>query len=142
MKRPPAILTDALILFVVSTAFVLLMDALFAKLKDHDGQSLDTYLAIIRKDAPAELEAALTANPESTTQRDPHGRTLLMLCATANLKSDKKRAETDTLRASVVPILLRHGADPKAKDKDGWTALKWAQTSRLPKTQAALETAE
>jgi ankyrin repeat protein len=145
MKKYFPILKDAVILLLVSTAFVTLANMFFKTLKKSvDADPLVT--AMLQNNLPAAqdilsekgqadyktkyptLQAYLQARLELP---DDFGRTPLMMTAYANIESAERLAKTDAERAPFSELLIKSGAKLDATDKDGWTALMWASWSGL-----------
>lgn len=130
------ILVDALILFVVSTIFVVIADKAFSGLKDKNVKDDPLVTAINQEDFDKlkrlfdQDGAAL--QPEMGL-KDEHGRTALMRAAYVNNNTDKHTEESDGKRAEMIPLLIEKGADVDTLDKDGWSALMWASWSGLTK---------
>ncbi|MCF7673752.1 MAG: ankyrin repeat domain-containing protein [Akkermansiaceae bacterium] len=140
MNKIRLILLDALILFAVSTVFVVFADRAFSGLKGKipkddpvvtaigQGQidGLRASIALLEKDPKVGAKVAL--------KTDEHGRTSLMRAAYANLVDAGKLKEADDKRTEMIGVLLEHGALIDAVDHDGWTALMWACWSGMPAT--------
>ena len=151
MNKIKIILLDALILFAVSTFFVIAVDQAFALIGGH-GPKADPIVTAILQDNTKEVKKLVEADkkPKPGTHAaenaalnpanlvDEHKRTALMRAAFVNNYSKERTEKSDAKRAEMVPILLDHGAPLEARDKDGWTALMWASWSGLPKTTAQL----
>ena len=153
-NKVQTILIDALILFTVSTFFVIAVDRLFALVGGHAVKT-DPIVTAILQDDTKEVKKLVeadkqsepnteneTANPDTALNPadlvDDHKRTALMRAAFVNNYSKEKTAKSDEQRAKMIPLLLDHGAPLEARDKDGWTALMWAAWSGLPKSTACL----
>lgn len=137
MNKALWILLDAVILFAVSTLFVLIANVAFAGLKGKTPKD-DPIVTAITQGKLAELTAAATQGGKVAALCDEHGRTALMRAAYANLSSETLNAETDAKRAAMIPVLLDQHAPLDQQDHDGWTALMWAAWSGLPKVAAEL----
>lgn len=136
MNKLRTILLDALILFSVSTLFVVMADRAFSGLKGKIPKDDPLVTAIGQGELKGleEAIAGLAGDPASivTPLNDKHGRNSLMRAAYVNLAAADKLQEADAARADMVALLLRHGAQLDALDHDGWTALMWAAWSNLP----------
>ncbi len=131
MSSVKVIIKDALILFAVSTAFVLATKYAFSFLKDK-GVKDDPLVTAVLQEKPKELEKILEAGDKSTSLTDSQGRTALMRASFANYSSLEKTLEADEKRAPMVKTLISHGSPIDQQDKDGWTALMWASWSGMP----------
>lgn len=140
MNKIRLILLDALILFAVSTVFVVFADRAFSGLKGKIPKDDPVVTAIGQGkiDGLKESIALLAKDPKVGAQvalkTDEHGRTSLMRAAYANLADAGKLKEADDKRAEMSGVLLEHGALIDAVDLDGWTALMWACWSGMPAT--------
>lgn len=133
------ILTDGLILFTVSTVLVVLADKGFSQLKEK-GVKDSAIVNAIHSGNPEAVNGVLAKTPKCVEERDPHGRSPLIIAAYTNEGDPKSRSATDTARAAMVPELISAGADVDHADSDQWTPLLWAAWSGLPKTCEALVT--
>ena len=138
MKKYGPILKDGFTLILVSTIFVVAVNAGFKSLKKNgDADPLVTAIAQENLDAAREeiggADASVRAN-----RADERGRTPLMWAAYANFSDSKQTGEADAKRISFVDMLLERGADVHAADKDGWTALSWAAWSGLKQVSEKL----
>lgn len=138
MNKIRLILIDALILFAVSTVFVVFADRAFSGLKGKIPKD-DPVVTAIGQGEIAGLKASialLEKDPKVGNQvalkTDEHGRTALMRAAYVNLADPAKLKEADQTRAEMVQLLFEHGASINAVDHDGWTALMWASWSGMP----------
>jgi ankyrin repeat protein len=136
MNKLKTILIDALILFTVSTAFVVPVSIFFKKLKGKTAET-DPMVTLIVQGKTDELKKLISEH-NRPDMRDDQGRTALMRAAYANYQSAKQTRKTDDQRAPMVPILLDAGTPLDARDHDGWTALMWASWSGLTKTAEQL----
>lgn len=77
--------------------------------------NMENIFDIVSSRTTRELINAIVETPDCLSTTDSKGITLLHKAAAAF--GDK---------SEMVLVLLRNGADPNAKDKDGWTPLDWA----------------
>jgi ankyrin repeat protein len=138
MNKIRLIVIDALILFAVSTVFVVVADRAFSGLKDEIPKDDPVVTAIGQgkldglKESIALLEKDPKVGAKVALKTDEHGRTSLMRAAYLNLADAGKLKEADEIRAEMIVVLLDHGAVVDAVDHDGWTALMWACWSGMP----------
>jgi hypothetical protein len=137
MTKLRTILLDALILFAVSTVFVVLADRLFSGLKGKIPKDDPVVTAIGQGDLKAvgaviaKLEVDPATKAKATLQMDAEGRTSLMRAAYANLSEAKTLKELEEVRMPMITMLLDHGAPLNAQDHDGWTAVMWGAWSGM-----------
>jgi hypothetical protein len=132
MNKALWILIDAVILFAVSTFFVLVANLAFSGLKGKTPKD-DPIVTAITQGNMKELEAAAMEGGKVAALLDAQGRTALMRAAYVNLSGDTLLAAADEKRAAMIPLLLEHAAPLDQQDHDGWSALMWASWSGLPK---------
>lgn len=139
MIKLRTILLDALILFAVSTVFVIAADFAFSGLKKKIPKD-DPVVTAVGQGEIKGLETAIKEVKEDSNNRDTvvaktdeHGRTSLMRAAYVNFADPEETAKADDKRPPMVTLLLDEGAPLNAKDHDGWTALMWASWSGLSK---------
>jgi len=135
MSSVKVIIQDALILFAVSTAFVLGTKFAFSFLEDKEIKD-DPLVTAVLQEKPEALEKILSTDKKhkfSTSLSDAQGRTALMRASFANYSTQKKTLEADKKHAPMVKTLIAHGAPIDQQDKDGWTALMWASWSGMPR---------
>jgi ankyrin repeat protein len=130
MNQLKNILIDGVILFTVSTVFVVVADMGFSKLKGKVKKDDPIVTAIIQADSGA-VEKLVKAGKQVTNETDGLGRTALMRAAFANYDDPKIISATDAKRAAIVELLLNNGARIDSCDNDGWSALMWAAWSGL-----------
>ncbi len=123
---------DGIVLFTVSTVFVMVLDGGASLLKGGEAEGSPLVSAIL-KGADEGTIRQLGSEPGAQEFRDEHGRTPLMVASYINMKSRQKLMEMDVKRSVMVRALLSCGANVQDRDKDGWTALMWAAWSGLPK---------
>ena len=136
-QRIKDILIDGLILFAVSTVFVIIADQAFSGLKGKTPKEDPIVNAIVKGDMDSIKELS-SAGESVTRMQDAQGRNVLIHVAYANLENAESLAKLDSLRAGMIPLLVQNGAESNHADKDGWTALIWAAWSGLPETTAQL----
>lgn len=137
MTKLKEILTDGVILFAVSTGFVVVMDQGFSKLKGAVKQDDPIVTAIIQADSK-KLEEVVKKGDSVTNETDELGRAALMRAAYANYSNPKTIEETDAQRVAMVELLVKRGAQLDTRDSDGWSALMWASWSGLGQVASKL----
>ena len=125
------IIIDALILFSVSTCFVLMANWVFSGLKDK-GVKDDPLVSVITQGKVEEFSSMVRSGDVDLTLVDGEGRTSLMRAAYVNFNELDRIQQLDPTRAAMVKVLLESGAPRDAQDKDGWTALMWGAWSGMP----------
>ncbi|MBF0316131.1 MAG: ankyrin repeat domain-containing protein [Oligoflexia bacterium] len=150
MKKYWPIIKDAIILLVISTAFVTLCNGIFRGLKKTTESDL-LVTAINQENAKgvqeifaeAALNKEFKSNNRSTTtlsefkkiranRIDDNGRTPIMWLAYVNLDDKKKITDADSKRVPLLETILASSTpDINARDHDGWSALMWASWSGL-----------
>ena len=130
MTKLKEIVSDGIILFAISTGFVIVMDQGFSKLKGAARTDDPIVTAIVQADSK-KLQEVVKSGPSVTNQTDELGRSALMRAAYANYADAKTTAETDAKRVAIVELLVRQGAQLDTLDHDGWSALMWASWSGL-----------
>ena len=137
MNRILTISVDGIILFTVSTLFVIAADKAFSGLKGKTPKDDPLVTAILQEDLK-QLESKLGDGSAPDASIDEHGRSALIRAAYVNLSDAKATAASDEKRAPMAALLISRGAAPDHLDTDGWSALMWASWSGLPKTAAVL----
>ena len=137
MTKLKEILTDGVILFAISTGFVVVMDQGFSKLKGAVKQDDPIVTAIIQGDSK-KLEELVKKGDGVTNETDELGRAALMRAAYANYANSKTIEETDAKRVAMVEQLVKQGAQLDTLDDDGWSALMWASWSGLAQVASKL----
>lgn len=137
MTKLKEILSDGVILFAVSTVFVLVADKGFSKLKGSVKPDDPIVTAIVQADAK-KLEAVVEQGVSVTNETDALGRAALMRAAYANYADAETITATDAKRVAMVDLLVRKGANLDTLDHDGWSALMWASWSGLNQVASKL----
>ncbi len=144
MTKIRVIIQDALILFAVSTCFVLLTSWFFSTLEEKSIKT-DPLISVISQEKVDKLKTTIekikkeaAKHDEAINLLDEQDRTTLMHVALVNYQSLEKTKKSDEKRAPMVPVLIDLGVDVNARDQDGWTALMWASWSGLPKVAEEL----
>jgi ankyrin repeat protein len=137
MTKLKEILTDGVILFAISTGFVLVVDRGFSTLKGKVKQDDPIVTAIIQADSE-KLAEGVKKGGSVTNETDELGRAALMRAAYANYSNPKTIEETDAKRVAMVELLVKQGAQLDTLDNDGWSALMWASWSGLTQVASKL----
>lgn len=137
MTKLKEIISDGIILFAISTAFVIVVDRGFSKLKGAVKTDDPIVTAVIQADSK-KLGELVKPGERVTNKTDELGRSALMRAAYANYADAKTLANTDAKRVAMVGLLVEQGARVDDVDHDGWSALMWASWSGLDQVAAKL----
>jgi len=137
MTKLKEIFSDGIILFALSTGFVMVVDKGFSKLKGAVKADDPIVTAIVQADSK-KLQEVVKQGESVTNETDELGRSALMRAAYANYADPATIADTDAKRVAMVELLVSHGAQLDTLDRDGWSALMWASWSGLNQVASKL----
>ena len=141
-----AILKDGLILMIAGLVFAFIVKLGFDQLRGDVDES--PLVSPIIQDNIDKIKEVIGKDAKAVNQPDEQKRTPLMWVAYLNYgdrelvtkksttkKEDGTEVEKPSLeekRFEMTKLLLENGADVKAVDEDGWTALLWAAWTGMP----------
>ena len=141
-----AILKDGLILMIAGLVFAFIVKLGFDQLRGDVDES--PLVSPIIQDNIDKIKEVIGKDAKAVNQPDEQKRTPLMWVAYLNYgdrdlitkksttkKEDGTEVEKPSLeekRFEMTKLLLENGADVKAVDEDGWTALLWASWTGMP----------
>lgn len=141
-----AILKDGLILMIAGLVFAFIVKLGFDQLRGDVDES--PLVSPIIQDNIDKIKEVIGKDAKAVNQPDEQKRTPLMWVAYLNYgdrelvtkksttkKEDGTEVEKPSLeekRFEMTKLLLENGADVKAVDEDGWTALIWAAWTGMP----------
>ena len=141
-----AILKDGLILMIAGLVFAFIVKLGFDQLRGDVDES--PLVSPIIQDNIDKMKEIIGKDAKTVNQQDEQKRTPLMWVAYLNYgdrelitkkskskKDDGTEVENPSLeekRLEMTKLLLENGADVKAVDEDGWTALIWAAWTGMP----------
>ena len=141
-----AILKDGLILMIAGLVFAFIVKLGFDQLRGDVDES--PLVSPIIQDNIDKMKEIIGKDAKTVNQQDEQKRTPLMWVAYLNYgdrelitkkskskKDDGTEVENPSLeekRFEMTKLLLENGADVKAVDEDGWTALIWAAWTGMP----------
>lgn len=147
-----AILKDGLILMIAGLVFAFIVKLGFDQLRGDVDES--PLVSPIIQDNIDKMKEIIGKDAKAVNQQDEQKRTPLMWVAYLNYgdrelitkkstskKEDGTEVEKPSLeekRFEMTKLLLENGADVKAVDEDGWTALLWASWTGMPTVVDAL----
>ena len=140
------IIIDGLILFAISTVFVVLLDIAFKSLPSAEDTSNPLVSEILQSATLGSKKTGISDSVKQTAQKDPsrvnqqdeHGDTPLMRTCYVNFDDYQATMSMDEIRLPYVLWLIEQKADVNTLDNNGWNALCWASWSGTIKIADAL----